>query len=59
MAATGVIVKGIAKSIPTIPLEFRHQQMPGFLVWAVFGFLEVRGGDDGGLVVGGEDGEDV
>ena len=33
--------------------------MPGFLVGAVFGFLEVGGEDDGGLVVGGEDGEDV
>ena len=33
--------------------------MPGFLVLAIFGFLEVGGEDDGGLVVGGEDGEDV
>ena len=36
-----------------------HEQVPGFLVLAVFGFLEMRGDDDGGLVVGGEDGEDV
>jgi hypothetical protein len=33
--------------------------VPGFLVLAVFGFLEVRGEDDGGLVVGGADGEDI
>jgi hypothetical protein len=33
--------------------------MPGLFVQGVFGFFEVRGEDDGGLVVGGEDGEDV
>ena len=33
--------------------------MPGLLIWAVFGFGEVRGEDYGGLVVGGADGEDV
>ena len=36
-----------------------HQEMPGFFVLSIFGIFEVRGEDDGGLVVGGEDGEDV
>jgi hypothetical protein len=35
------------------------EQVPGFFVAAVFGFFQVRGEDDGGLVVGGEDGKDV
>ncbi|MGA7503546.1 MAG: hypothetical protein WBW57_05405, partial [Candidatus Sulfotelmatobacter sp.] len=33
--------------------------MPGFFVLAVLGLLQVRGEDDGGLVVGGADGEDI
>jgi len=36
-----------------------HQEMPGFFVLSIFGIFEVRGEDDGGLVVGGEDGKDV
>ena len=35
------------------------QEVPGFLVFAVFGFLQVRGEDYGGLASGGADGEDV
>ena len=36
-----------------------HQQMPGFFVGGVFGIFQVRGEDDGGLLVGGEDGKDI
>jgi len=31
--------------------------VPGFLIFAVFGFFRVAGEDDSGLIVGGEDGQ--
>jgi hypothetical protein len=36
-----------------------HQQMPGFFVGGVFGFIAVGGEEDIGLGVGGGEGEDV